>query len=214
MDSPPRSNVGVANNFITKSNMDTTPQKPDVDAIRAFKVPLIDFDGSFHSSDSDLGATGSCSTRDETESNPRIPRKHDKNLFRNYGLEPDEGLSEGAHGIIAADLTVGGDLSRAESGPMHDVGHNNFLNITQNARCPMCNESVDPDDLRALGPMNTRKQEKFCVSHRRKSAEVTWKSQGYPEIDWEKCWTGSDSENHNNESYPRILWQPRTENYV
>ncbi|TGO79353.1 hypothetical protein BELL_0035g00120 [Botrytis elliptica] len=53
------------------------------------------------------------------------------------------------------------------------------------SRCPMCNEPVAAEDLKALGKMNTRKQEKFCLSHQRKSARSNWKSKGYPDIDWE-----------------------------
>ncbi|RAL66186.1 hypothetical protein DID88_005858 [Monilinia fructigena] len=52
------------------------------------------------------------------------------------------------------------------------------------ARCPMCNEPVAAEDLEAFGEMNTRKQEKFCLSHQRKSARSDWKSKGYPDIDW------------------------------
>ncbi|CCD52855.1 hypothetical protein ACHAPC_010161 [Botrytis cinerea] len=53
------------------------------------------------------------------------------------------------------------------------------------SRCPMCNEPVAAEDLKALGKMNTRKQEKFCLSHQRKTARSNWKSKGYPDIDWE-----------------------------
>ncbi|KAB8303386.1 hypothetical protein EYC80_004815 [Monilinia laxa] len=52
------------------------------------------------------------------------------------------------------------------------------------ARCPMCNEPVAAEDLEAFGEMNTRKQEKFCLSHQRKSAHSDWMSKGYPDIDW------------------------------
>ncbi|APA05558.1 hypothetical protein sscle_01g003280 [Sclerotinia sclerotiorum 1980 UF-70] len=51
-------------------------------------------------------------------------------------------------------------------------------------RCPMCNEAVAAEDLEAFGEMNTRKQEKFCLSHQRKSARSNWKVKGYPDIDW------------------------------
>ncbi|ESZ95564.1 hypothetical protein SBOR_4044 [Sclerotinia borealis F-4128] len=52
------------------------------------------------------------------------------------------------------------------------------------SRCPMCNEPVAAEDLEAFGEMNTRKQEKFCLSHQRKSALSDWESKGYPDIDW------------------------------
>ena len=61
-----------------------------------------------------------------------------------------------------------------------------FQTMTQRARCPMCGESVDPADLRAFGRMNTRKQEKFCRSHRKTTALQTWDAEEYPTIDWDK----------------------------
>jgi hypothetical protein len=53
------------------------------------------------------------------------------------------------------------------------------------ARCPMCNKPVDAAELKALGQMNIRNQEKFCQSHQRKTAQEDWESGGYPTIDWE-----------------------------
>jgi hypothetical protein len=61
-----------------------------------------------------------------------------------------------------------------------------FQTMTQMAKCPMCGESVDPAELRAYGRMNTRKQEKFCRSHRRATALKTWDEEEYPTIDWAK----------------------------
>lgn len=54
------------------------------------------------------------------------------------------------------------------------------------ARCPMCNEPVCSDDLRNHGSMNMRQQERFCLAHRRKSANKQWETKRYPKIDWDK----------------------------
>lgn len=61
---------------------------------------------------------------------------------------------------------------------------NSDLDDDAGPRCPMCNEPVAAEDLEAFGEMNTRKQEKFCLSHQRKSAHSNWNSKGYPDIDW------------------------------
>lgn len=58
--------------------------------------------------------------------------------------------------------------------------------MTQLARCPMCNAPVNPEELRAVESMNIRKQEKFCQSHQKKSAEDDWELQNYPVINWDK----------------------------
>jgi hypothetical protein len=66
---------------------------------------------------------------------------------------------------------------------------NDFLTMTQQARCPMCNAHVSPDTIREYtkaGRMNIRTQERFCRAHRVKSAEDDWELQGYPEINWDK----------------------------
>jgi hypothetical protein len=67
-----------------------------------------------------------------------------------------------------------------------DDDDEDFQTMTQMAKCLMCGESVDPADLRAYGRMNTRKQEKFCRSHRKTTALNTWKEKEYPTIDWGK----------------------------
>ena len=54
------------------------------------------------------------------------------------------------------------------------------------AHCPMCGQPCNAGELKQWGAMDTRKQERFCRSHRKTPAEKKWFSKGYPEIDWEK----------------------------
>ena len=56
------------------------------------------------------------------------------------------------------------------------------------ALCPMCKEEVDPDALmrfEAQPKQRFRDQMVFCESHQVSSAEMEWKSKGYPTIDWD-----------------------------
>lgn len=64
------------------------------------------------------------------------------------------------------------------------VGDVPSATLNQQAYCPMCNEPVDPVDLKEFGNMNTRAQEKFCRFHQQKTAQKSWDAQGYPAIDW------------------------------
>lgn len=68
----------------------------------------------------------------------------------------------------------------------HDDLDDFFATHTQRSVCPMCNAPVDPSDLRAFGTMNTRKQQKFCQSHRKKTALEEWETKAYPDINWDK----------------------------
>jgi hypothetical protein len=55
--------------------------------------------------------------------------------------------------------------------------------------CPMCNEEVDPTLLKKFSKgswMNIGMQARFCRLHKKNSAEETWKSRGYPKINWKK----------------------------
>ncbi|KAF7956879.1 hypothetical protein EAE96_004203 [Botrytis aclada] len=92
----------------------------------------------------------------------------------------DDDILDGAEELakkLNPDAIIGTEnLEREDSSDIDDY---------TGSRCPMCNEPVAAEDLKALGKMNTRKQEKFCLSHQRKSARSNWKSKGYPEIDWE-----------------------------
>lgn len=54
--------------------------------------------------------------------------------------------------------------------------------------CPVCNQRVDPDSLRAFMSKprrRVREQRQFCESHKLASAEVEWKEKSYPAIDWD-----------------------------
>jgi hypothetical protein len=64
------------------------------------------------------------------------------------------------------------------------ASHSEDVFVDLGPRCPMCNEPVNEEDLKAFGEMNTRKQEKFCRSHQKKKAHTDWGSKGYPDIDW------------------------------
>jgi hypothetical protein len=98
--------------------------------------------------------------------------------FKAYGLDDD--LASTAQALI--------NDTRAPLLPISTVFNDDddFATMTQMARCPMCNKPVDPADIRAFGEMNTRRQEKFCRSHQKKTAEEEWDLKGYPTIDWER----------------------------
>ncbi|ETS87096.1 hypothetical protein PFICI_00924 [Pestalotiopsis fici W106-1] len=56
------------------------------------------------------------------------------------------------------------------------------------ARCPMCDDLVDPALLKqhtSNGKMNVKKQTAFCRMHKRKDAEAVQRTKGYPIIDWD-----------------------------
>ncbi|TGO84350.1 hypothetical protein BPOR_0515g00030 [Botrytis porri] len=100
-------------------------------------------------------------------------------LFQRYDDDEDDildGAEELAKKLNPDAIIDMEDLEREDSSEIDDY---------TGSRCPMCNEPVATEDLKALGKMNTRKQEKFCLSHQRKSARSNWKSKGYPDIDWE-----------------------------
>jgi hypothetical protein len=96
--------------------------------------------------------------------------------FKTYGLDELTGTAE---------EIIGKDRPEISSITQDELEDDIFATLTQRARCPMCNKPVDPEDLRAFGDMNTRKQEKFCQSHQKKTAQEDWELNGYPEIDWE-----------------------------
>ncbi|RKF63140.1 hypothetical protein OnM2_027041 [Erysiphe neolycopersici] len=84
------------------------------------------------------------------------------------------------------------------------------------SRCPMCYEPVSPNDLRSQGHMNTRRQEKFCLEHRKKSARKRWEINRYPHIDWDSLDTRISKHHkflqqliNGKESYYRSLLQDK-----
>ncbi|KAK3695298.1 RTC4-like domain-containing protein [Podospora appendiculata] len=61
---------------------------------------------------------------------------------------------------------------------------------TKPAVCPMCNQQVDKkllSDFKLKHPRMTLHQEqKFCLSHKKQAAKVSWIEKGYPDINWGK----------------------------
>lgn len=112
------------------------------------------------------------------KSSKSAPPSTQSRPFQRY--DDDDDILDGAEELakkLNPDAIIGmKNLEREDSSDVDDY---------TGSRCPMCNEPVAAEDLKALGKMNTRKQEKFCLSHQRKTARSNWKSKGYPDIDWE-----------------------------
>ncbi|KAL2758764.1 hypothetical protein ACRALDRAFT_1080457 [Sodiomyces alcalophilus JCM 7366] len=56
------------------------------------------------------------------------------------------------------------------------------------ARCPMCSQPVDGVLLKSFARgthLSINRQLKFCQLHKKKTAEETWKTKGYPTINWD-----------------------------
>lgn len=54
--------------------------------------------------------------------------------------------------------------------------------------CPMCKEPVEPallQEFLAQNDRRVREQQRFCQSHKQRSAEREWREKGYPVIDWD-----------------------------
>jgi hypothetical protein len=117
-----------------------------------------------------------------------------------YNFDDDDDLVGTARSILQAESSQRPSASAPVPLP-DDDDDEEFQTMTQRAKCPMCGESVNPADLRAFGRMNTRRQEKFCRSHRKTTALKTWDAEEYPRIDWEKL----DSRINKHHSFIREL---------
>jgi len=149
-----------------------------------FKKPGISFDDSFEESNLD----GSQPSLPEKMHNTTVAEAFPATqtpVFKApaYDFDHDDALGT-ARSILEAESFRRPFASAPANVPEDD--DDEFQTMTQRARCPMCGESVDPADLRAFGRMNTRKQEKFCRSHRKTTALQTWDAEEYPTIDWDK----------------------------
>jgi hypothetical protein len=72
-------------------------------------------------------------------------------------------------------LLRGADTARAPKAPI-------------DAFCPMCKEPVEPallQEFLAQNDRRVREQQRFCHSHKQRSAEQEWREKGYPVIDWD-----------------------------
>lgn len=159
-----------------------TPDKEESLPRPVFKNPGIGLDDSLEESNLD-------------ESQPTLPEKLQKTIVEaNFAATQKAGFKstnfEGDELVGIAQSLLAADGSRRPMKPAtlpnDDGEEEEFPTMTQIAKCPMCGKSVDPDELRAFGRMNTRKQEKFCRSHRKTTALNTWKEEEYPTIDWAK----------------------------
>ncbi|TVY54966.1 hypothetical protein LCER1_G002920 [Lachnellula cervina] len=159
--------------------VETTALKDDQSPILDFKhLPKLDdsmdeLPTGYHNS----SPTGTRKTRGRKTFQPDEPATQIAPFKIFEGLDELSGTAE---------AIIDEDPFKIPSKPQDELDDDIFATMTQRARCPMCKKPVDPEDLRAFGNMNTRKQEKFCQSHQKKTAQEEWELKEYPEIDWEK----------------------------
>jgi hypothetical protein len=102
-------------------------------------------------------------------------------VFKSYDFDFDNSnVLETAQKVLEKD----GSQRPISYAPATVLDDDSFEIINSEAHCPMCGDPVDQNDLRQQGPMNTRMQERFCRSHRVKTAKDEWRIKGYPNIDW------------------------------
>ncbi len=99
-------------------------------------------------------------------------------IFKTYNLDEDILVDKAQTLLEETQDFLDASITQPEESPIQI--------ITPAGRCPMCNEPVDPKELSSCGKMNTWMQEKFCRSHRKKTALEEWELKGYPTIKWEK----------------------------
>ncbi|KAM3085036.1 hypothetical protein ACMFMG_003473 [Clarireedia jacksonii] len=162
-------------------SMENSPKKAS-SAKSGFIVPCSPNDSTC--SDSPAAKFTNCGVKDnmsDAESPTKLKRDVEKEppatqfiSFIRY--DDDDDILEGAQELVKKlnpEVSFNSQMSQTED----DVAD-------LDPRCPMCNEPVNKEDLKAFGEMNTRKQEKFCRSHQKKTAHTDWRSKGYPNIDW------------------------------
>ena len=179
-------------------SIEESPDKPDtkLSPSRKFKTRTIETSESSDVEDRPRYKRPNISIDDSPTTTP-APK------FRTYGIAESLGTEGVLHQPIFGNpdattselVGIAGTFLGKESTPkppapallpIDDDDEDDFQTMTQMAKCPMCGETVDPADLRAFGRMDTRKQEKFCRSHRKTTALETWKAEEYPTINWAK----------------------------
>ncbi|KAK8090075.1 hypothetical protein PG997_005036 [Apiospora hydei] len=89
------------------------------------------------------------------------------------GFMDDGLLDEGLKSELSSDDDLLGNIDRQQPSLI--------------AHCPMCGQTVDSKLLKRYtnrGRMTIRQQTTFCLSHKRREAEETRKTNKYPEVDW------------------------------
>jgi hypothetical protein len=160
-----------------------TPDKEDSVPQPYFKRPVFSFDDCLEDSKQDNSQPSLPDDVQKESMDEGFPATQWPD-FKAYNFDDSDELI----GNVRSILDTGNSPRPVASTPLleSDEDDEEFQSMTQMAKCPMCGESVDAADLRAYGRMNTRKQEKFCRSHRRTTAINTWEKEEYPTIDWEK----------------------------
>ncbi|KAL8964235.1 MAG: hypothetical protein Q9183_004596 [Haloplaca sp. 2 TL-2023] len=94
------------------------------------------------------------------------------------------------------DIEDDGSSSSLSSAPdvqgidtLDDHWHKTHTPSSPKVKCPLCGFSVSRfflEERSTSGNLSTRQQAVFCKAHKIRSAEQTWRSNGYPEIDWQQ----------------------------
>jgi hypothetical protein len=171
--SPAKSSLKLAG----KKSVTNAVQEEEEEKLSAFNKPILDYGSD------DLPSQAPLRLRllDKLDVVPELAAGSPATQLAPFrkieldGLGDDELIST-ARKIIS----VTGNIPRTIS-----TYEDDFPTMTQLARCPMCYQPVDPDELRSFGAMNMRQQAKFCRNHQKKTAMETWELEDYPEIQWE-----------------------------
>ncbi|KAH0498356.1 hypothetical protein TgHK011_005612 [Trichoderma gracile] len=87
------------------------------------------------------------------------------------------------------DAANDGNLSDSSSSSLSSLGSvfSRDSEKDTSAPCPWCGATVDSKQLADFSKgkrLNVERQQRFCTSHKQKSAIATWESNAYPQVEW------------------------------
>lgn len=169
----------------SKSYNDLDFSDNETDELRAFKPPAkLDYSPQkrsvnvlkFNQPDMDIG---------DSPAKPAVETAAFKTSNLDDSFEDDSGMMH--EDVAAIDLADGiANVAGGQPAQRTTTFEEDFPSMAQRARCPMCDEPVNPNDLKGKGYMTIRQQEEFCQSHQMKTAQDNWEERNYPTIDWDK----------------------------
>ncbi|KAI4090532.1 MAG: hypothetical protein LQ344_004673 [Seirophora lacunosa] len=87
----------------------------------------------------------------------------------------------------SSSLSSAREVEELEADQLHDEWTRDHPPASPKTQCQICKEFISRlfvEEFASSAVLSVRQQQRLCRAHRVRSAEATWKTKGYPSIDW------------------------------
>lgn len=96
-------------------------------------------------------------------------------------------VSDGEDDLSSSSLSSAREVEELDADQLHEEWTRDHPPASPKTQCQICKEFISRlfvEEFASSAVLSVRQQQRLCRAHRVRSAEETWKTKGYPSIDW------------------------------